>query len=74
MNPFDQSTLIAKYDPDETCPHGNKYEEKQSIINVESTNILIHHTKEVESVNQKVMYRPVVFRQCSLYLQKAVHW
>ena len=27
------------------------------------TNILIHHTKEVESVNQKVMYTPRVFQQ-----------
>ena len=65
-NPFGQSTLIAKYDPDETCRHGNKYEAKHSIINVESTNILIHHTKEVESVNQKVMYRPVVFHKGSV--------
>ena len=40
MNPFDQSTLIAKYDPDETCPHGNKYEAKQSIINVQKNKYL----------------------------------
>ena len=59
-NPFNQNILIAKYDADEICFHGNKYDAEQSIIFVESTNIMIHHTKEVESLDKQVLYRPVV--------------
>ena len=59
-SPFNSKTLVAKYDPTEICDHGNKYDEKESILFVESTNIKIHHTKEVEILDRKVHYRPTV--------------
>ena len=62
INPFDQNILIAKYDADEICIHENKYDSEQSILFVESTHIMIHHTKEVESLDKKVIYRPAVYQ------------
>ena len=61
-NPFEKNILIAKYDPDEVCSHGYKYDEDESIIFVESTNIIIHHTKEVETLDKMVLYRPTVLQ------------
>ena len=58
--PFDQKILVAKYDAEEICFHGNKYDSDESILFVESTNIMIHHTAEVESIDKKVLYRPVL--------------
>ena len=59
-NTFHRKILVAKYDPSERCGHGNKYYEKESIIFMESINIKIHHTAEVETLDKKVLYRPTV--------------
>ena len=59
-NPFNKTIFIAKFDPDEECDHGNKYDADQSILFVESTNVIIHHTRDVECIDKKVLYRPVV--------------
>lgn len=63
-NPFKKEILIEKYDPDETCDHGNKFDEEESIIFVESTSVIIHHTKDVETRNKIVLYRPAVDHNC----------
>ena len=34
-NPFNKDTLIEKYDPEEICEHGNKYDKDESIIFVD---------------------------------------
>ena len=59
---FNKEVLVARYDPDETCPCGNYYDEEQSIIFVESTNVKIHHTKEVRTLDKIVLYRPTKSR------------
>ena len=61
-NPFAKEILVEKYDPDEICDHGYKYDEDESIIFVESATIIIHHTKDVETLNKIVLYRPSVFK------------
>ena len=61
-NPFKKDILIEKYDPEEICDHGNKYDKDESILFVESANIFIHHTKDVETLNKIVLYRPSVLK------------
>ena len=59
--PFQRDFLISKYDPAEVCYlHKNRYAEKENIICAESSRIIIHHTKTVETVNKTVLYRPTV--------------
>ena len=53
-NTFHRKILVAKYDPSERYGHGNKYYENESIIFMESINIKIHHTTEVETLDKKV--------------------
>ena len=57
-NPFNKNILVAEWDPAERCPCGNFYDEEESILFVESTNVIIHHTKEVDTVDKMVLYRP----------------
>ena len=59
-NTFHRKILVAKYDPSERCGHGNKYYENESIIFMDSINIKIHHTTEVETLDKKVLYSPIV--------------
>ena len=61
-NAFRKDILVAKYVPDDLCRHGNKYNESESIIFTESTNVIIHHTSEVETFEQIVLYRPTVLQ------------
>ena len=64
--PFQMNILIAKYNPSEVCKlHKNRYDERENIIFTESTRIIIHHTKTVETVNKSVLYRPTVPKQDS---------
>ena len=64
QNPFDGKILVEKYDVKRVCDHGNKYEEKESILFVESTNVKIHHTKEVTDFGIKCLYRPTLQQLC----------
>ena len=58
---FNENHLIAKYDPDEECDaHGNIFEEKENMLCCESSRIVIHHTKTVETGNMFVLYRRTV--------------
>ena len=58
---FQTDVLIAKFDTNKVCKrHKNKFEEEESIVFTESTNIVIHHTKEVDTVNKVALYRPTV--------------
>ena len=58
---FQTDVLIAKFDNNKVCKrHNNKFEEEESIVFTESTNIVIHHTKEVDTVNKVALYRPTV--------------
>ena len=61
-NPFDKDILIAKYDPEELCPHGNRFDSRNSILCMESTKIFIHHnhTRDVDTSKMKLLYRPVL--------------
>ena len=61
-NPFKKDILIEKYDPEEMCYHGNKYDKDESILFVESATIIIHHTKDVETLSKIVLYRPSVLK------------
>ena len=59
--PFQRDFLISKYDPAEVCYlHKNRYAEKENIIFAESSRIIIHHTKTVETLNKTVLYRPTI--------------
>ena len=62
--PFDKKEFVPKYDPNETCDHGNKFNPMVSLLFVESTNIIIHHTKHVESSETKVYFRPAIYEDC----------
>ena len=55
-NPFKKDILI------EMCYHGNKYDKDESILFVESATIIIHHTKDVETLSKIVLYRPSVLK------------
>ena len=59
---FCNKILVAEYDPEEVCDHGNNYSENRNIIFVESSSIIIHHTKDIDTGNTSVLYRPAVFR------------
>ena len=53
--------FVPEYDPNKVCEaHNNKFEENVNIIYAESTNILIHHTREVNTSRKVVLYRPTV--------------
>ena len=74
-NAFRRDILVAKYVPDDLCRHVNKYNESESIIFTESTNVIIHHTSEVETFEQIVLYRPTVLQDINVgcFLQKVLH-
>jgi hypothetical protein len=40
--------------------HGNMFNEKENILLTESSRVVIHHTKRVETRNMCVLYRPTV--------------
>ena len=48
--------------------HGNKYSKNRDIIFVESTSIIIQHTKDIDTVNTSVLYRPAVFKPGDAHL------
>ena len=60
--PFvDSKILIPTYDPEEVCKnHGNKFDDQESILNMESSKVIIHHTKDVDASNKKVLFRPTI--------------
>ena len=60
QKPFEKQTFVEQYDPEKVCDHGNKYDEKESILNVESNNVIIHHTTKVADFDRKVLFRPTV--------------
>ena len=58
---FKKNILISKYDPEEVCEkHGNMFKEKENILLAESSRVVIHHTKWVETRNICVLYRQTV--------------
>ena len=58
---IDKELLFPKYEHGEKCKdHGNVYEEQESILNVESSKVIIHHTKHVDSSNKKILFRPTI--------------
>ena len=58
---FKKDVFAPEYDPSKVCePHQNKFAENIDIICVESVNIIIHHTKEVDCKKKMVLYRPTV--------------
>ena len=60
---FNKKILAPKYDPREVCKdHGNKYDEHESILNMESCKIIIHHTKDVDTSDTKVLFRPTILK------------
>ena len=48
------------YDPNETCKHGHKFEERKNILNIESKDVQIHHIKNVVTENLCVLFRPTI--------------
>ena len=39
------------YDPNETCKHGHKFEERKNILNIEGKDVQIYHIKTVVTEN-----------------------
>ena len=57
---FPDNILVAEYEFNETCEHGNRYEEKENILNTESSDVKIHHTTKVDTKNLLVLFRPTI--------------
>ena len=58
---FQESILIPKYrGKDDLCVHGNEYNSGKSILWKESTSIEVHHTKEVNTKDLIVLFRPTI--------------
>ena len=58
---MNKELLFPKYEPGEKCfDHGNEYEEQESILNMESSKVIIHHTKHVDASKKKVLFRPTI--------------
>ena len=60
MLSFNKRNLVAKYSTSETCKHGLFFDPTESILNIESTEIVIHHISRVETSDVKILYRPTV--------------
>ena len=60
MLSFNKCNLVAKYSTSETCKHGLFFDPTESILNIESTEIVIHHISGVETSDVKILYRPTV--------------
>ena len=59
--PFNKKILVPRFDPEEVCKnHGNRYDNHESILDMESSKVIIHHTKDVDSSNIKVLFRPTI--------------
>ena len=57
---FEDNILIPKGGDDRCDDHGRKYAEGRSILWKESINVVVHHTKEVDTKNIIVLFRPTV--------------
>ena len=57
---FPEKILIANYDANEECEHGNNFEEKANILNTESYTVKIHHSTKVNTDNLIVLFRPTI--------------
>ena len=60
-NQFEKRIFVPKFHPEEVCRHGNRYSEKESMICVESTKMIIHHTTDVNTQDKLILYRPTVY-------------
>ena len=57
---FPEKILVANYDANEECEHGNNFEEKENILNIESYTVKIHHSTKVNTDNLIVLFRPTI--------------
>ena len=61
---FEKKTFVEHYDPHKVCYHGNQYDDNVSILNVESNNVIIHHTTKIAEFERKVLFRSTVNHSC----------
>ena len=58
---FDGNVLVPEYiGKDDTCEHGREYCPGKNILWKESTNIEVHHTKDVDTKDIIVLFRPTI--------------
>ena len=72
-SPFSKKVLIAEYDREEGCEHGEKYQSGCKLSWVESDTVGIHHTTAVNTDNVVCLYRPTVGEKCDCRLPYTGH-